>query len=218
VQKKYTPEDEWRALRHIYESSDPVVIVVRGHIIVENFLDASLDRYLQGGIGVFCGAGFSTKFRLAYAVGLLNESERDLFAAFNTLRNRLAHRLDAHASDEDERGIKSAFGKAGFADDLGTGAQVYHVFVTVLYCILAARGADIGTRHAPIVASACDEDYWKRMRQTVLVPFGIAEQDGSLSALAIALALFGFVVSLSRQIQETPAASSPTPWPTLPKA
>lgn len=200
--KEYRFEDVQRALRHVYESHDPVVIVVRGHILIENFLETCLDNYLRGGIGTFRGGGFDTKLRLAYAVGLLNDSERDLFDAFNRLRNRLAHHLDAYATDEDELAIKEAFREAGLTDDIGKGPQAYQSFVTLLYCIMAIRSVDIGEKRAPLIGELCNDDYWMRVRETVLAPLIMTMKGDEGWQTLVGVIVYGVIASVSRKARE----------------
>lgn len=200
--KIYRFEDVQRALRHIYESHDAVVIVVRGHILIESFLETCLDNYLRGGIGTFRGSGFDTKVRLAYAVGLLNDSERDLFDAFNALRNRLAHHLDAYATDGDELAIREAFRSAGLTDDIGKGPQVYHSFVTLLYCIMAIRSVDIGERRAPLIGEPCDDDYWMRVRETVLAPLIMTMKGDEGWQTVVGVVIYGVIASISQKARE----------------
>lgn len=203
--KVYDLKDVRRALRHIYEADDAVVIVIRGHILIDNFLRTCLDKYIRGGMAPFDNSRFDAKLKLAYAVGLVSDDEQPLFQAFNRLRNDLAHHLDAYVTKEDEHRIKQTIRDAGFLEGLGEGPQIYQMLVTLLFCILAIRLVDIGDTRAPVIAKSMDEAYWTRVSDTAVAPLLLASDDKTIGGLLIA----GIIMAVLRSFSSTAKRQPP---------
>jgi hypothetical protein len=172
------------ALRHIYEATDPVVVIIRGHILVDTLLAILLDRYLRGGLAPFKNPTFDVKVNLAYAAGLLSDPELALFNCLNKLRNGIAHKLALKVDSEQEGRVREACMAAGFSKSLGEGTHVFQMFMTLLYSILVARLVETNEQKAPLVAPAMTDEYRQQVERIAFAPVLIAYSADILQAAA----------------------------------
>jgi len=118
--KKVDFELEVRSLAHqveqITKTDDPLVILVRGAILMDRALQYMLDEYLIEGLKQFepyrlSFAGYTV---LAYSIGLITAHEKAMMDAVRELRNRVAHRVDVVVTKDDEAKLLDEFLKHGF--------------------------------------------------------------------------------------------------------
>lgn len=90
------PEAEQRQalyLQKLVLTDDAFGIILRGHVLIENTLQACIYAYvpepvdLYGKLELFA----RQKIDLAYMLGIVSKDERALLGSFNALRNKLAH-------------------------------------------------------------------------------------------------------------------------------
>lgn len=85
--------------------------VLRGHLWVEGELLRSLEAALPfPGRVDLDRIPFTQKVALVAAHGLMRDDEQAGFRRLNTLRNRMAHRLDAALTEQDEADLCNALG------------------------------------------------------------------------------------------------------------
>ncbi len=108
-----------RFLRALVLTDDAFGIVLRGHVLVENAIEACIYQYLPNPqllkkLNIF----FSKKIRLAFMLGIISKDERDILNALNVLRNKVAHfegdvlaekSPDFVVTADDERALWSEF-------------------------------------------------------------------------------------------------------------
>lgn len=91
---------------------DPLSVLVKGHLFVESKLIELIEEELpnQGAIDL-SRITFPTKLGLAVALELLPESERRGYAAFNALRNQVAHNYEKQLAASDENTLLKSLSK-----------------------------------------------------------------------------------------------------------
>lgn len=74
-------------------TDDPLGIMLRGHVLVENALDLIMSRYLARPMNLHdeLQLYFAGKVKLAYGLGILSEPEKEMLKIINKKRNRLVH-------------------------------------------------------------------------------------------------------------------------------
>lgn len=95
----------------IVQRSDPLELLIRGHLWLEYSINALLERALEDASHLDrARLSFSQRLAVAAALGLIEAEEVNAIRAINRLRNRVAHELDAEISTEDEERILQAAG------------------------------------------------------------------------------------------------------------
>lgn len=103
---QYRRDDEAEEARFVghMNAEDASLIVLRGHLWIESrltrLIEHMMERPDQFDVGRY---GFAQKLDLAVALGVIPLEARPGLSALNKLRNRMAHRLDAPVTPEDER-------------------------------------------------------------------------------------------------------------------
>lgn len=72
---------------------EPLAILLRGHVLIENALDLVISRFLARPMNLHkeLDIYFSGKVKLAYAFGILSDPERQMLTLLNRKRNSLVH-------------------------------------------------------------------------------------------------------------------------------
>jgi hypothetical protein len=106
---KRSPEVSSLERRCIMEPESPVEVLLRGHLLIEHFLNelinerfrypekADLDRFT-----------FAEKLRICEAQGSVDPGQRSEIGRINQLRNRLAHEISMDVSEKVEEEILAA--------------------------------------------------------------------------------------------------------------
>lgn len=104
-----TNEEKERLFLDNIEKIDPLQIVVRGHLFLENELIHLLEStFPQKDCLDSSELRFPVKIRLVGALGLLPQESIAVYLAFNSLRNKFAHRLNMEVTlDEINKLINS---------------------------------------------------------------------------------------------------------------
>ena len=90
-----TNEEKERLFLDNIEQKDPLQIVVRGHLFLENELIHLLESiFPQKDCLDPSDLRFPMKVKLVGAIGLLPKESLSIYLKFNSLRNKFAHRLD----------------------------------------------------------------------------------------------------------------------------
>ena len=181
-------------MQYILKSNDQSIVIIRGHIVIDNLLASLLDGYLCGGLRPFNKPSFARKVCLAYAVGLINEAERTLFNDLNNLRNRIGHRLDAQPSDSDERQLSKRLGSIVPPILEYRGVSIYQAFIVILFAILLLRIEDASGQRPPIVREEQDDAYRNRVMTMMIFPVLLGldpESTGQLIAIVAAAVIGG---------------------------
>jgi len=128
---------EYRALHaqiaRMSASDDPLVLLVRGVVLIERALMFMLEDYLVEGLKPFenrTTMAFLTD--LAFSVGLLSTNERSVVHAVRELRNKVAHRVDVTVSDKDELELADVFRANGFSLDVQSLEKISATFAPAL--------------------------------------------------------------------------------------
>lgn len=103
VHEGFDPETLQRALR----ANDPLVIVLRAHLYMEQIVNVFLKRSILGASfesATYEEAGlrFFQIVHLAEAAGVLRTDDTKGLLAFNSLRNKLAHGYGTTVTDADQ--------------------------------------------------------------------------------------------------------------------
>ena len=86
-------KSEVRHFLHLLMTEDPLGIMLRGHVLVENALDQCLaaafvnPQRLHDDLKMF----YAEKVKLAFALGLISDNERRLLNGLGSVRNALVH-------------------------------------------------------------------------------------------------------------------------------
>jgi hypothetical protein len=109
-------------LQKLALTDDAFGIVVRGHVLIENALQACIYAYVPNPADLYrrLEMFFSQKIRLAHMLGIISADEKLVLDMFNRLRNQLAHyghgtqseAPDFHLTAEHERPLWEQFIKA----------------------------------------------------------------------------------------------------------
>jgi hypothetical protein len=104
-------------------SKDPLAMVIRAHLYVEAILIRRIESVIVNK-QLFDSARlqFSTKVKLAAALGKVDDADEPALNALNKLRNGFAHNLATQLQEQDERDFYNAFSKRqrSFVDHLRT--------------------------------------------------------------------------------------------------
>jgi len=97
-----THEEKERLFLDNIEKKDPLQIVVRGHLFLENELIHLLEStFPQMNCLEPSDLRFPMKVKLVGALGLLHKESISIYLMFNSLRNKFAHRLDMEITSEE---------------------------------------------------------------------------------------------------------------------
>ena len=97
-----TNEEKERLFLDNIEKTDPLQIVVRGHLFLENELIHLLEStFPQMNCLDPSDLRFPMKVKLVGALGLLHKESISIYLMFNSLRNKFAHRLDMKITSEE---------------------------------------------------------------------------------------------------------------------
>lgn len=97
-----TNEEKERLFLDNIEQKDPLQIVVRGHLFLENELIHLLESiFPQKDCLDPSDLRFPMKVKLVGALGLLPKESLSIYLKFNSLRNKFAHRLDMEITSEE---------------------------------------------------------------------------------------------------------------------
>lgn len=97
-----TNEEKERLFLDNIEKKDPLQIVVRGHLFLENELIHLLEStFPQMNCLDPSDLRFPMKVKLVGALGLLHKESIYIYLMFNSLRNKFAHRLDMKITSEE---------------------------------------------------------------------------------------------------------------------
>ena len=189
---------------------------MRGQILIENLLDECLDVYLRGGVKPFREAPFAAKIRLAYAVGLLNDEERELFNTLREIRNRLAHRLDAYATKADEKLVTTLLMRLipdlDKGKDDSEGYAAYQVLILVLFCVMMVRHEDVGGQTLSLVAKPKGKEYSERLYRQMWLPLLAGVDPKKATGLeVIALAVFAALSLFASKVKADEAKKKKGP-------
>jgi hypothetical protein len=106
-------EDAWidRIKRQLPRSRDPVLVVLKCHLLLEETMDRLIAAPLQKpAILDKARLTFSQKIHLAAAVtGAFLDRNWRFLERFNSLRNKLAHRLDGYNLDQELNHLLMAY-------------------------------------------------------------------------------------------------------------
>jgi len=163
-----------RIFLQIEDAADPVVLVVRGHIIIDGFIEWLFNLHFHDAEKFLKRVKFffADRCRLAYTVGLMSKSERDVLLAFNKLRNDVAHGLDFHISESDVIGLRKVFeqhgwGKIEYKAEGQSPAWVEclrHLILS-LVGMLTLRLLDVRkSGKLPSLGAKLDEERWDKLR------------------------------------------------------
>lgn len=104
-------EDEDHFLKYV-RGDDPLGFVVRTHLYIEAALIQLIESALENPSEIDLDRlRFPSKVDLGIALGCLSGEARSGILSLNTLRNRVAHRLDYEVSQSDVDEIKASFGE-----------------------------------------------------------------------------------------------------------
>lgn len=162
-------------LQKLALTDDAFGIVVRGHVLIENALQACIYAYVPNPVDVYrkLELFFSQKIRLAYMLGVVSVEEQLILDRFNGLRNKLAHygrgthskAPDFHLTAEHERALWVEFTKV---TSMGGDWAPYdpsifpthlRYIVMHLYFTLGGRAKELRKRKlAPIVSELLHEE------------------------------------------------------------
>jgi len=106
-----------RQTSQIRDTDDPLVILVRGIILMERALHYMLDDYLVDGLKPFARyhPDFAFLTDLARAVGLITANEKAMIDAIGVRRNNVAHRIDVVVTKGDEDALAATFIEKGYS-------------------------------------------------------------------------------------------------------
>src|SRR5690625_904936 len=97
-----TNEEKERLFLDNIEQKDPLQMVVRGHLFLENELIHLLESiFPQKDCLDPSDLRFPMKVKLVGALGLLHKESISIYLMFNSLRNKFAHRLDMEITSEE---------------------------------------------------------------------------------------------------------------------
>lgn len=97
-----TNEEKERLFLDNIEKKDPLQIVVRGHLFLENELIHLLEStFPQMNCLDPSDLRFPMKVKLVGALGLLHKESISIYLMLNSLRNKFAHRLDMKITSEE---------------------------------------------------------------------------------------------------------------------
>ncbi|MBU5466989.1 hypothetical protein KQI49_09160 [Virgibacillus sp. MSJ-26] len=110
-----TNEEKERSFLDNIEKKDPLQIVVRGHLFLENELIHLLEAtFPQKDCLDPSDLRFPMKVKLVGALGLLPKESISSYLKFNSLRNKFAHRLDMEITTEEIKKIINSLSKQQF--------------------------------------------------------------------------------------------------------
>lgn len=110
-----TNEEKERSFLDNIEKKDPLQIVVRGHLFLENELIHLLEAtFPQKDCLDPSDLRFPMKVKLVGALGLLPKESISSYLKFNSLRNKFAHRLDMEITSEEIKKIINSLSKQQF--------------------------------------------------------------------------------------------------------
>ena len=110
-----TNEEKERSFLDNIEKKDPLQIVVRGHLFLENELIHLLEAtFPQKDCLDPSDLRFPMKVKLVGALGLLPKESIPSYLKFNSLRNKFAHRLDMEITSEEIKKIINSLSKQQF--------------------------------------------------------------------------------------------------------
>lgn len=171
-------------LQRVVLTDDAFGIIVRGHVLIENALQACIYAYVPNPVDLYrkLEMFFAQKIRLAYMLGVIDDNERRMLNHFNKLRNDIAHfgegvendAPDFHLTAKEEESLwrkfvanKSMGGKWPSYDASKFPRYLRYV-VMYLYVALSARANELKVLRLPSVVEkfqATDLD--KSMRTIV---------------------------------------------------
>jgi hypothetical protein len=106
-------------LQKLTLTDDAFGVVVRGHVLIENALQACIYAYVPNPADLYrkLEMFFSQKIGLAHMLGVIDRDEKLILDQFNRLRNKLAHygrgtqneAPDFHLTEEHERQLWESF-------------------------------------------------------------------------------------------------------------
>jgi|SRR5699024_5291299 len=107
-----TNEEKERLFLDNIEKKDPLQIVVRGHLFLENELIHLLEStFPQKDCLDPSDLRFPMKVKLVGALGLLPKESISSYLKFNSLRNKFAHRLDMEITSEEIKKLINSLSK-----------------------------------------------------------------------------------------------------------
>jgi|SRR5699024_2159771 len=107
-----TNEEKERLFLDNIEKKDPLQIVVRGHLFLENELINLLEStFPQKDCLDPSDLRFPVKIKLVGALGLLPKDSISIYLMFNSLRNKFAHRLDMEITLEEIKKLINSLSK-----------------------------------------------------------------------------------------------------------
>src|SRR5215469_4496159 len=102
-----------RHVRQMISTPDPLSILVRGMILIDNVLEALIDEFSALSFKkldeAFHHMTLSEKAYLACSLGAISEGEVACIKEINKRRNDLAHRIDMQVMQNDEQRIVKVF-------------------------------------------------------------------------------------------------------------
>lgn len=172
-------------LRQVFKSDDPIVVLVRGIIVIDAELKELLHQYLHGGIEQFNGyrLGFTGKLLLARAVGILSDAEVEIIGELNRMRNIVAHKMNDNLVTGDQERLQRLFSKykfAGVSSFLGDEASFIDQLkwsLLLLISILMQRESELKGEKAPMRAPEPDQEFWTKAQLGMAVAWGAAHFD-----------------------------------------
>jgi hypothetical protein len=103
---------------------DPIALVLRAHLYVETILQQRIEAAFADKRALdLSRMNFSTKIKLARALGKIDAADAGAFGLLNKLRNKFAHNLATQLTDQDEKTLNNALtpGRRGIVNLLLAG-------------------------------------------------------------------------------------------------
>lgn len=102
-------DEEFARFFRYLESDDPLTLILRGLLYVENEMIANLHLALPKSDQMDIGElGFPLKVDLLAALGIIAPEEKPAYLALYNLRNRMAHNVFGEITEEDEAHLMEA--------------------------------------------------------------------------------------------------------------
>lgn len=140
--------------------NDKLYIILRGHLYIENELDALLEGFLPNpDVLELHRESFRRKIFLALALNLIEQNHFAALRDFNEFRNKYAHRLKYHISHQEIIEFKNSLSKINglevFAEEIPLGDKSNSVtdlklIIVGLLAILKTRASGIKKCENPV--------------------------------------------------------------------
>lgn len=149
-----------KILRDLEMIDDRLVLVLKGHLYIENELKELIKRYvINTDVVKSLNPNFKSKVNFAFSLNLIDEKYFRAISTFNKFRNEYAHNLDYEITDENIRDFKrqisnieglEIFSQSEIFTELNTPTNDLKAILIGLYMVLAVKVGGIQKANNPV--------------------------------------------------------------------